>query len=149
MSDSVKLDHICPLCESTPSQDQCVECFFCNSIFHASCEKWNNEANLARKSMVKTYLAASTKSKFKFFCDPCLTKLEVNMVETESQKMCGLETKVNAIEGKLDEITKLLKETRNLLSKPVEPVLPSIWHNKEKLESIKAPPYQTNTSNKE
>ena len=55
------------------------------------------------------------------------------MVETESRKICGLETKVNAMEGKLDEITKFLKETRNPLIKPVDPVLPSIWHNKEKL----------------
>ena len=63
------------------------------------------------------------------------------MVETESQKIRGLETKVIGMEKKLDEITEILKNTSS--NKSVKPVNQmSVWHNKEKLESIKAPPSQ-------
>ena len=59
--------------------------------------------------MVKTFLAASTKSNFKFFCDGCLTEFERNLVETQDQKITALTKKVGDMETKLDEITKLLK----------------------------------------
>ena len=79
--------------------------------------------------MVKTSLAGSTKQNFKFFCDPCLTKMEVAMVQSETQKINGLETKVDGIEKKLDEITKLLsrKETPQ-----VRDAAPNIWSDKER-----------------
>ena len=141
MSDSVKVgeNSVCPACENTPVQDQCVECFMCQCVFHAYCEGRSNDTNLGTKTMVKTFLAGSTKSNFKFFCDSCLTQMEVNMVETENQKINGLEKKVNSIEYKLDEITKLLKKTE-AVPKPAKPTVQSVWHDKEKLESIKAPP---------
>ena len=146
MSESLKIsgNSICAGCNVTPAQEQCVQCFLCKSLYHAVCEGESNENHLGSKTMVKTYLAISTKSNFKFFCDPCLTKFEINMVETESQKIAGLENKVNSMENKLDEITKLLKNTQTQTK--ITPVnqgkqtSQSIWDNTEKLASVKAPP---------
>ena len=59
------------------------------------------------------------------------------MVETQGQKANSLEKKVDNMENKRDEIMKLLENTRNT-PKPVAPPR-SIWNNREKLESIKAP----------
>ena len=93
--------------------------------------------------MVKTFSAASTKSNFKFFCDKCLTELEISKASTEHQKINLLETKVNSMESKLDEITTLLKnnqnkQPRNSDSKPT--LKPNtIWQDKEKLATVKAP----------
>ena len=63
------------------------------------------------------------------------------LVETENQKITGLVSKVNNMENKLNEITKLLKNAPSQQkSEPTKPATQSIWHNKEKLATIKAPP---------
>ena len=73
-----------------------------------------------------------------------MTKLEINQAETESRKIGGLEEKIGNIENKLEEVTeliktKLIKTTVDNLGEK-ETRLVSIWHNKQKLESIKASP---------
>ena len=96
---------------------------------------------MGTKTLVK--LGGSTKSNFKFFCDPCLTKFERNIVETESQKITGLDQKVNSMEKKLDDITKLLKNSTYNSEKMLDPIKykpQSIWQNTEKLTAVKAPP---------
>ena len=141
MSNSVKIgdDSTCGGCNITPLQDQCVQCFTCNGVFHAICAITNTETHLGSKTMVKTFLAASTKSNFKFFCDECLTILEVNLAKTESQRINGLEKQINKMENQLFEVIKLLKKNVNAPGmKEHRPA--SIWHDKEKLKTIKAPP---------
>ena len=133
MAATVKTNSICPACNSTPSQAECVECFICKSHYHAICEG-ANEVLLGTKTMVKTFVAASRKSNFKFFCDVCLTEFERNLVETEDQKMNGLVNKVNNME------TKLLKSPFQLKAKPGKPLRNSVWNDEEKLATVKAPP---------
>ena len=136
MAATVKTNSICPACNSTPSQAECVECFMCKSHYHAICEG-ANEVLLGTKTMVITFVAASTKSNFKFFCD---AEFERNLVETEDQKMNGLVNKVNSMDTKLIEITKLLKSPSQLKAKPGKPVQNSVWNDEEKLATVKAPP---------
>ena len=57
---------------------------------------------------VTTFLAASTKGNIKFFCNTCLTNLEIGMAETDTQKIITLENKYSIMENKLDEIKSLL-----------------------------------------
>ena len=79
-------DSICPSCETSPSQGEFVQCFTCKPVFHAICKKTVSETKLGSNTLVKTFLSASTKSNFKFFCDICLTNLEKTMAETNGQK---------------------------------------------------------------
>ena len=144
MADSVKIgeNSICAGCSDTPSPDQCVQCFTCKQSFHAVCEAVDKDNMVGIKTMVKMFLGGSTKVNFKFFCDICLTKLEVSMVETESQKINGLEKKVANMESKLDVITNLLKNSNNVQPK----TSPSkdcnsttIWQDKEMYSTVAAP----------
>ena len=68
-------------CNTTPIQ--CIQCFTCKLLFHAICQGTGADAVLGSKTLVKIFLAASTMPSFKFFCDVCLTKLEINLAETE------------------------------------------------------------------
>ena len=141
---AVKLgdNSICTTCDTTPSQDQCVQCFTCKLWFHAHCVAVDNESSLATKTMVRTFAATSTKSNVKFFCDGCLTKLEINLVATEIQKITDLEKKVSNMENKLEEISNLLK-SQSAKSSPKQGTkacaATSIWHDKDKLATAKAP----------
>lgn len=140
MSDSVKVEkNVCLACEDSPNQDQVVKCYACKMVFHAYCES-NTDNNFGTKTMVKTFVAASTKGNFKFFCDPCLTKMEMDEAEAGTSQMKGLEDKVNIMEKKLDTITKLLEKTQNIQTNNVaKPLIKNIWDDKDKLESVKAP----------
>ena len=62
--------------------------------------------------MIKTFMATSTKSNFKF-CDICATEFEQNLVATEDRKITKLVDKVNILEIKLNEITMLLKNSHS------------------------------------
>ena len=141
MSDSVKIgqDSACPTCEETPTEDQCVQCFVCKVMFHAYCEQKSSDENYGTKTMVKTFHSSSTKDNFKFFCDPCATKMERNMKQTEGYKIKILENKVSSVEKKLDEMMELMKKT-TVLKKPLEEKSsrshppPCVWDDKERLE---------------
>ena len=75
--------------------------------------------------MVTNFLAVSTKSKFKFYCNQCLTNLVTSLVDSEARKFDILEKEYDFMERKLGEIKGLLtKKKKNL----------------KKLETVKAPP---------
>ena len=134
-------DSACPSCKMTPSQGECVQCFTCKSMFHTICEKTNNDTKLGTNTLVKLFLSASTKGNFKFFCDICLTNLERNMVESQTDKINSLESKFVNMEDTLEEIKKLLTSKRETsVSTQKNTPASSIWFNKEKLETIKVPP---------
>ena len=56
MSETVKIDEgsVCAACKVTPLAEQVVQCFVCESHFHAVCEKGANDDQLESKTMVKT-----------------------------------------------------------------------------------------------
>ena len=141
MSEIVKVDEgsVCASCNITPIAEQVVQCFVCKFHFHGYCEPAGNDLHLGSKTMVKTFLSASTKSNFKFFCDTCLTTYERNLVETENQKITALTEKVGKMETKLDEITKLLKSPNQPMHVAQKPVTKTCWDDTEKLSQIKAP----------
>ena len=144
MSDSIQVGNngICGSCSLTPSQGQCVKCFSCKGLFHAICENTDNEARLGSKTMITTFLAVSTKNNFKFFCDKCLTNLEIGIAEGDDQKFNSLERKVNNIENKLNDIPSLLRSTQTSKTNThqASPVKLNIWNDEDKLAKIKAPP---------
>ena len=111
MAEAVRIDETseCASCKNTPIQEQVVQCFVCKNNYHAHCDAAGNDYKLGSQTMVKTFLAQSTKTNFKFFCDVCLTEYERNLLETQDEKITLLIKKVGKLEGKLDEIVKLIK----------------------------------------
>ena len=111
MAEAFKIDQnsVCPSCMKTPTQTECVQCFICKSAFHGICESTDNDTKLGTNTLIKTFLAPSTKNNFKFFCDKCMTEFERNLVETQAEKISNLEKNFLGLESKLEEITKLLK----------------------------------------
>ena len=87
--------------------------------------------------MITTFLPASTKDNFKFFCDECLTMLENSLAESDTQKINSLEKKYIEMESKLDEIKGiLLKKKNEAKTDKAKGSKGSIWHHKEKLETV-------------
>ena len=74
----------------------------CKSLFHAICENTGDDNKLGTNTVVATFLAPSTKENFKFFCNTCLTKLEMSMTKSNTQK-----TKFSSMENKLGEMKEL------------------------------------------
>ena len=141
MAEAVKIDSHskCGTCNTTPAPDQIVQCFVCNDVFHAYCEMRQRDDNLCTKSMVKAFCADSTKGNFKFFCDPCVTNLENDLVNSEKQKVALLEKKVQGMEDKLDKIVGLVEKSMEN-SIDTQPFPNNVWDNQQKMEMIKAPP---------
>ena len=136
-------DGACRSCKSTSHTGECVQCFACECYFHAICENATYDNKLASKTMITTFLAVSTKNNFKFYCDTCLTNLEISNAESTSEKVATLEKKYISMETKLEEIKELLirKEEKQTITKEFNNNSPTIiWNNQDKLEAIKAPP---------
>ena len=113
MSDQYKLnaDGNCPTCSKLSVQGEHIQCFSCNESFHAICSSASNDDKVGTKTMVTHFLLASTKNNFMFYCDKCLTEMEISKAETEERRIENLENKMIGIDKQLDEIKKLLNGT--------------------------------------
>ena len=148
MTSNVKLDvdGQCLLCKKVSLPNECVECFVCKTSFHAVCPNTNNEEKLATKTTVANFLLSSTKKNFAFLCDICLTTLERNNAETDTQRINSLENRIGEMSNQLSDIKSLLTKAPTaepVKEMPVENLQPmknSIWFNNERLEKVKAPP---------
>lgn len=150
MTANVKLDPDgkCNLCKKISSQNEHVQCFTCRSNFHAVCSSVSNDDKLATKTTVINFLLGSTKKNFAFLCDICLTTLERNTADTDTQRINSLESNMSTMNDQLSEIKQLLLKkdmpvlsTKNVTVEKSQPSNPSsIWFNKERLETVKAPP---------
>ena len=149
MCDKFKLDDCgnCLACNKLSSQTEHVQCFACKNLFHGICNNATADEKIATKTMVNSFLLSSTKNNFLFFCDKCLTQLEISSSGSDSQRINLLETKMNTIDTQLQEITSMLKSNA---SKPATPAIPrhaappppsrdNIWFNPDKLATVKAP----------
>ena len=141
MTSAVKINEHskCETCGLVPPQDQNVQCFLCNSVFHGYCEAMNKDENVGTKSMLKTFNAESTKGNFKFFCDICLTNFERDLVDTERKKVACLEAKVESMENKLDKIMSFL-EKPNQCSQASYPLVENVWNDARRLSKVVTPP---------
>ena len=132
----------CPSCTKTPSQNESVQCIMCKGMIHAVCENCDNDHKLGSQTLIKCFLAPSTKRNFLFFCDVCLTNFERSLVETQEERIANLQRNFLGMETKLNSIIDMLgkeKETavpeqEEKISKPV-----NIWADVERMVNVKAP----------
>ena len=148
MGDQFKLDQAgnCPSCSQLSVKGEHVKCYSCDELFHIVCSAASSENKVATKTMASSYLQPSTKRNFVFYCDSCLTELEIQRANSESQRVNILEKKMNSIDTQLNEIKKLLNEKpkvkENELFGSVKKDANNgecIWFNKERLATVKAP----------
>ena len=147
MSEKFQLDDHgnCTTCGTISKGEEHVKCFSCTKLFHVVCVNASADEKVATKTAVFHFLQASTKNNFLFFCDKCLTTMEINHGAEESQRISLLESKMNTFSQQLSEICSILKSTpaksTDAPSKPKQPSLKSsIWNDAAKLSTVKAPP---------
>ena len=148
MSDKFKLDGhgACPACSKDSVQGEHVKCYTCKGLFHAICSGAANDEKVATKTTITQILLSSTKKNIIFYCDRCLTNLEIREAESNGERLEFLEDKITGIDKQLDEIKKLLmaKGNPNNSKGGVEDkanTLPrdSLWADKERLATVRAP----------
>ena len=147
MADKFRLDDHghCPSCEKISIESEHVKCFSCEKLFHAVCSSATSDEKVATKTTISNFLNTSTKRNFLFFCDRCLTSLEIDRANVDSQRINILETKMKGIDSQLKEICSMLKSTpaksveRQIKPREI-PEVNSIWNDTEKLATVKAPP---------
>ena len=131
----------CQSCSDTPAQNDCVQCFVCKSVFHFNCENCDNDHKLGTQTLLKCFLAPSTKNNFKFFCDICQTNFERSLVETQDEKIANLERNFLGMEAKLTSILNLLQnekeDSTDQAEKPSQEK--NIWADTARLANVKAP----------
>ena len=86
--------------------------------------------------MITTFLATSTKTNFRFFCDRCLTDFERRLVESQEERIVNLQKNFLGMETKLNDIMNLLKNNESTSSNEKQN---NIWSDKMRLENVKAP----------
>ena len=128
-------DGKCISCRTVPGQNESVQCYDCKGNFHIFCPNISLDEKVAAKSTVTSFLAASTKKNFVFFCDNCLTNFEINKATDESKKVSLLESKMSKMEAKLDEISTLL--TKSQKNECIQSNPESIWNDKERVDALK------------
>ena len=110
MSDPYQLtsDGKCKSCNTQVEDHEILKCFKCKSNYHCLC---NGSSAICNKSLLTLYLQKSTKKNFKWFCDVCLTQLEINETETmtsHTQKVNDLENKIDMLSAQVSSITDIL-----------------------------------------
>ena len=123
------------VCTSTLQADT-IQCFTCKFFFHAVCPEASDGETLTTKSLHTCYNRPSTKRNFQFFCNSCMTKLEIS----ESNWLNILESTIWI--KRFTHFSGTLPQWRN---KTVQQKgnNGSIWFNQDRLASVKAPPSES------
>ena len=103
MADKFKLDDHgkCTSCTILSKDGEHVKCFLCDDLFHVVCTSASADEKVASKTTVSYFLLPSTKNNFRFFCDKCVTEMEINRANADSQRLNLLEKKMSAIDKQL------------------------------------------------
>lgn len=108
---------VCTSCEKDGS-DAYVKCLFCNKLFHAiGC---NVDSDICNKTFLdsfskfegKTGSYANRPGIFKFVCDSCITKFEVEKISTTNDKVESINNKVSDLEKSISDLTLLIKQNK-------------------------------------
>ena len=147
MGEQFKLDSngTCNACKEVSVAEENLECFMCKCVFHGNCAKMSNEERVGTKSLINHINRPSTQKNFKFFCNSCLTKFEVDLANVEAKRLTTVEENITTIKSELEDIKKLLKESSQtkVSTKGDSVGVPRagiIWFDKARLESTKVAP---------
>ena len=126
MSNFLNNNHICMACNKDGSEAH-VKCMFCHKLFHAiGC---NQGADICNKTFLDAFIKfegklgnfASRPGVFKFVCDNCMTKFEVDQASTTNDKVETLNNKVSNLEKGIAKLTSLFEENNSLITNKKTP----------------------------
>ena len=109
----VLTDGKCNSCTENVDDNEVLNCYQCKVNFHVLCGGSNAICN---KSLLILYQQKSTKKNFVWYCDSCITQLEVLETESQtsnSQKVDELEKKIDVLTDKVTSITEILTPVRS------------------------------------
>ena len=109
----VLADGKCNSCTGKVDDNEVLNCYRCKVNFHVLCGGSNAICN---KSLLILYQQKSTKKNFVWYCDSCITQLEVLETESQtsnSQKVDELEKKIDVLTDKVTSITEILTPVRS------------------------------------
>ena len=127
----------CIVCKSIPAPAEILQCYFCKGAFHALCSQAGGE-KIATKSLVTNFNASSTNENFKFFCDVCLTKFEIDAAKSNDDRLSSVENNVTKIISELSELKNLMIKDEKSVPSVTENY--NIWNDLERLQKTKVPP---------
>ena len=152
----------CTSCHNGAHDMEFVQCRLCKKCFHVICTMSTlNDDKWATKSMITNFKASSTKKNFMFMCNCCLTTLENNLADVDGQRIRKMERNMALITNELAEIKKLVsvnnhnppvtanpsdstvKSDQNEIVTKIEKPVENIWHDTERLASVKAKPAES------
>ena len=102
-------DGKCSTCSQDIDDNEHIECFKCGKHFHALCKQLNS--SICNKSLLATFLQKSTKRNFVWYCDRCMTNIELSTSNTESlqaQKVKEMDGKIDILTAKVSSLTDML-----------------------------------------
>ena len=102
-------DGTCNLCKLEIDDNETIQCYRCKNNFHALCEQSGDK--ICNKTLLGLYLQKSTKKNFVWYCDSCLTQIEVSNTVSPSfytQKVDDLEGKIDLLTAKVSSITDVI-----------------------------------------
>ena len=124
MADHFKIDgdgH-CKTCNKVPTSGEIVQCYSCTECVHVICNGASSaDERVATKTMITGFLLPSTKRNFMFYCDVCLTKMEISKSETDSKRVDILEDKMNGIDKQPIQTKRRSLKQRRKRGNPLYP----------------------------
>ena len=133
----------CTTCKLQVDDNEAIKCFRCLNNFHGLCKKAPNQ--ICNKSLLVLFLQKSTKKNFVWYCDVCITEIELNGTDSrvsQSSKIKDLEGKIDLLDAKISSISDVLAPSGNL----IPGIAPSngtnsgnnVWQNSSKVTILKS-----------
>ena len=147
MGEQFKLDSngTCLSCNTVAATKENLQCYLCEGVFHGACSTMSEDDKVGSKSLIGLFNGSSTKKNLKFFCDICLTKFEIDLVNTDRRRLNTVEDNITSIKTELEEIKNLLKEkpkptTNQGKNNSANSATGNIWFDKARLETTPVSP---------
>ena len=103
----LKGDGTCSSCSIKASDDVIISCGKCKMLFHAVCSSFENE--ICTRSFFKLW--KTSKQNFIWYCNSCLTSLELDAASNDTTRINNLEQQLKSINSTFDEMKELIMLT--------------------------------------
>ena len=103
----------CSSCSQCVPDSELIHCCSCNYYFHALCTSVDKTDMICNISLLKLFKGSTTKDNFKWFCDSCLTKLEMGKVATMEERFGALVEQVSKMASDLNDMKSVISVGQN------------------------------------
>ena len=95
----------CTTCSQAVVAGESITCCSCSIMFHAhSCSASDKQDAICTSSLLKLFTGNTTKNNFKWFCDVCLTKFEINKATVVEDRFHEIMSQVTKMADMLNDV---------------------------------------------